>query len=73
MNRKPILPIPCNRGSYDVKFGDGTTMKKFLFIGTDQNHNRMGPFINGIKQAVLNFDPSYPSDRAETLAMGNYC
>ncbi|HFK5561708.1 TPA: hypothetical protein ACGZ9C_001349, partial [Elizabethkingia anophelis] len=56
--------------SYDVKFGDGTTMKKFLFIGTDQNHNRMGPFIDGIKQAVLNFDPSYPAGRAEALAMG---
>ncbi|WP_242463756.1 hypothetical protein [Elizabethkingia anophelis] len=63
-NRYPAME------SYDVKFGDGTTMKKFLFIGTDQNHNRMGPFINGIKQAVLNFDPSYPSDRAEALAMG---
>lgn len=56
--------------SYDVKLGDGTTIKKFLFIGTDQNHNRMGPFINGIKQAVINFDPSYPPNRAEALAMG---
>ena len=63
-NRYPAME------SYDVKLGDGTTMKKFLFIGTDQNHNRMGPFINGIKQAVLNFDPSYPPYRAEALAMG---
>lgn len=63
-NRYPAME------SYDVKFGDGTTMKKFLFIGTDQNHNRMGPFIDGIKQAVLNFDPSYPAGRAEALAMG---
>ncbi|WP_234300226.1 hypothetical protein [Elizabethkingia bruuniana] len=56
--------------SYDVKLGDGTTIKKFLFIGPDQNHNRMGPFISGIEQAVLNFDPSYPANRAEALAMG---
>lgn len=63
-NRYPAME------SYDVKLGDGTTMKKFLFIGTDQNHNRMGPFINGIKQAVLNFDHSYPPYRAEALAMG---
>ncbi|HIC8644688.1 MULTISPECIES: hypothetical protein [Elizabethkingia] len=56
--------------SYDVKLGDGSTIKKFLFIGSDQNHNRMGPFISGIKQAVLNFDPSYPVNRAEALAMG---
>ncbi|MDV3927729.1 hypothetical protein CMT52_08920 [Elizabethkingia anophelis] len=63
-NRYPAME------SYDVKFGDGATMRKFLFIGTDQNHNRMGPFIDGIKQAVLNFDPSYPAGRAEALAMG---
>ncbi|WP_236709560.1 hypothetical protein [Elizabethkingia ursingii] len=63
-NRYPAME------SHDVKLGNGATMKQFSFIGTDLNHNRMGPFINGIKQAVLNFDPSYPPDRAEALAMG---
>ncbi|WP_244892981.1 hypothetical protein [Elizabethkingia ursingii] len=56
--------------SYDITFEDGSVSKKFRFIGTDQNHNRMGPFINGLKNAILQYNPKYPSDRAEALAMG---
>ncbi|CAM3848487.1 hypothetical protein ELBR111191_12670 [Elizabethkingia bruuniana] len=56
--------------SYDITFKDGSVSKKFKFIGTDQNHNRMGPFISGLKNAILQYNPKYPSDRAEALAMG---
>ncbi|WP_407498430.1 hypothetical protein [Elizabethkingia anophelis] len=54
--------------SYDVTMKDGTTSRKFEFI-QEQNHNRMGPFINGLKDSILKFSPNYPPERAEALAM----
>ncbi|WP_221412094.1 hypothetical protein, partial [Elizabethkingia miricola] len=54
--------------SYDVTMKDGTTSRKFEFIQA-QNHNRMGPFINGLKNSILKFNPNYPPERAEALAM----
>ncbi|MCL1676435.1 hypothetical protein [Elizabethkingia meningoseptica] len=54
--------------SYDVTMKDGTTSKKFEFI-QEQSHNRMGPFINGLKDSILKFSPNYPPERAEALAM----
>ena len=58
--------------SYDVTYPDGKTIKRFKFVEDirNQNHNRMGPFINGLKSAILNFNPNYPPERAEALAMG---
>ncbi|MDE5448558.1 hypothetical protein BAX94_11345 [Elizabethkingia meningoseptica] len=54
--------------SYDVTMKDGTTSRKFEFI-QKQDHNRMGPFINGLKDSILKFSPNYPPERAEALAM----
>ncbi|MCL1670059.1 hypothetical protein M2T82_18505, partial [Elizabethkingia ursingii] len=54
--------------SYDITMKDGTTSRKFEFI-QEQNHNRMGPFINGLKDSILKFSPNYPPERAEALAM----
>lgn len=54
--------------SYDVTMKDGTISRKFEFI-QEQNHNRMGPFINGLKDSILKFSPNYPPERAEALAM----
>ncbi|AJW64099.1 hypothetical protein VO54_02642 [Elizabethkingia miricola] len=54
--------------SYDITMKDGTTSRKFEFI-QKQDHNRMGPFINGLKDSILKFSPNYPPERAEALAM----
>jgi len=57
--------------TYDVTLKDGTISKEIKFIkGDDQNHDQMGPFINGLKNAILQYNPNYPPDRAEALAMG---
>ncbi len=57
--------------TYDITLKDGTISKEIRFIkGDRQNHDQMGPFINGLKNAILQYNPNYPSDRAEALAMG---
>ncbi|KUG12781.1 hypothetical protein BEI02_14775 [Elizabethkingia sp. HvH-WGS333] len=57
--------------TYDITLKDGTISKEIRFIkGDDQNHDQMGPFINGLKNAILQYNPNYPPDRAEALAMG---
>ncbi|MCL1667263.1 hypothetical protein M2T82_04220, partial [Elizabethkingia ursingii] len=45
-----------------------STSRKFEFI-QKQDHNRMGPFLNGLKDSILKFSPNYPPERAEALAM----